>query len=149
MTISTERCREILKAARGSRVLVVGDMVVDEHIIGHSTRLSREAPVPVIEQRGHLFVPGGAANPAYNARSLGSDVSVCGLVGDDEMGGQATADFGRSRNPHGGSGPPSRRGQPASSSAYGRAARRSGTINRWPAWTCRIGNRCRSNRSKS
>ena len=88
MTISAERCREILGAARRSRVLVVGDMVVDEHIIGHSTRLSREAPVPVIEQRGHLFVPGGAANLAYNARSLGSDVSVGGLVGDDEMGGR-------------------------------------------------------------
>ncbi len=86
MTVSAERCREILEAAHGSRVLVLGDMVVDEHIIGHSTRLSREAPVPVIEQSGHLFVPGGAANPAYNARSLGSDVSVCGMVGDDDMG---------------------------------------------------------------
>ena len=86
MTISADRCREILAAAHGARVLVVGDMVLDEHIIGHSTRLSREAPVPVIEQRGHLFVPGGAANLAYNARSLGSDVSVCGLVGGDEMG---------------------------------------------------------------
>ncbi len=86
MTVSAERCREILESAGGSRVLVLGDMVVDEHIIGHSTRLSREAPVPVIEQSDHLFLPGGAANLAYNARSLGSDVSVCGLVGDDEMG---------------------------------------------------------------
>ena len=86
MPVTADRCRQILESARTSRVLVLGDMVVDEHIIGNSTRLSREAPVPVIEQSGHRYVPGGAANLAYNARSLGADVSVCGLVGEDDMG---------------------------------------------------------------
>mgnify|MGYP001170373461 CR=1 FL=1 len=86
MTLSEVRCLEILTSALGVRVLVLGDMVIDEHIIGRSSRLSREAPVPVIEQSNHLFMPGGAANLAYNAQSLGAEVSVCGLIGDDEMG---------------------------------------------------------------
>ena len=86
MTHKLDRAKQVLERVASVRLLVVGDMVVDEHIVGATTRLSREAPVPVIEQTGHLFVPGGAANPAYNARALGAEVSVCGLVGDDEMG---------------------------------------------------------------
>src|SRR3972149_11761041 len=86
MTHKLDRAKQVLERVASVRLLVVGDMVVDEHIVGATTRLSREAPVPVIEQTGHLFVPGGAANLAYNARALGAEVSVCGLVGDDEMG---------------------------------------------------------------
>lgn len=74
---------EILNRIRGRRVLVVGDMVVDEHRLGQATRLSREAPVSVIEQNEHLFMPGGGANLAYNLHSLGATVAVAGVVGDD------------------------------------------------------------------
>ncbi len=68
------------------RVLVVGDLVLDEYLIGRVSRLSREAPVPVLEQTHTRHVPGGAANPAVNIRSLGAQAVVTGLLGDDDAG---------------------------------------------------------------
>ncbi len=68
----------------GLRVLVVGDLVLDEYLIGQVSRLSREAPVPVLEQTRAEYVPGGAANPASNVQSLGSQAVVAGLLGEDE-----------------------------------------------------------------
>ena len=68
------------------RVLVVGDLVLDEYLIGRVSRLSREAPVPVLEQTHTRRVPGGAANPAVNIRSMGAQAVVAGLLGDDEAG---------------------------------------------------------------
>lgn len=79
---------EILDRIYGCRVLVVGDMVVDEHRLGQATRLSREAPVSVIEQNEHLFMPGGGANLAYNLHNLGATVAVAGIVGDDQSSSQ-------------------------------------------------------------
>jgi len=70
----------------GLRVLVVGDLVLDEYLIGQVSRLSREAPVPVLEQTRVEYVPGGAANPASNVQSLGSQAVLAGLVGNDEDG---------------------------------------------------------------
>jgi rfaE bifunctional protein kinase chain/domain len=77
---------QIIDAFAHQRVLVIGDMVADEYIIGAPTRISREAPIPVIAQREHFTVPGGALNPAVNARELGAEVHVLGLIGDDEPG---------------------------------------------------------------
>ncbi len=85
MALSESRAKEILGAFSSQRLLVVGDMAVDEHRIGSAIRISRESPVPVIEQSGHMFLPGGAANLAFNVRAFGADVSVAGLVGDDRM----------------------------------------------------------------
>jgi rfaE bifunctional protein kinase chain/domain len=67
-------------------VLVVGDMVADEYIRGAPARISREAPVLVLEQREHFTVPGGATNPGANARALGAEVYLAGLVGNDPPG---------------------------------------------------------------
>lgn len=91
MALTESRAEEILSAFDSKRVLVVGDMAVDEHRIGSATRISRESPVPVIEQSGHMFLPGGAANLAFNVRALGAYVSVAGLVGDDQMAGRLRA----------------------------------------------------------
>ena len=66
------------------RILVVGDLLLDEYLIGRVRRLSREAPVPVLEQTRRRYLPGGAANPAANIRSLGSQAVVVGLLGRDE-----------------------------------------------------------------
>src|SRR3954452_22502056 len=74
----------ILHGCAGKRVLVLGDMLVDEYIIGRPTRLSREAPIPVLEWTDRYFVPGGATNLARNCRALGAEVAVCGVIGDDE-----------------------------------------------------------------
>jgi rfaE bifunctional protein kinase chain/domain len=70
----------------GKKVLVVGDMVTDEYIIGSPAFISREAPVLVLAQREHFIVPGGATNPAVNARTLGAEVYLSGLVGNDPPG---------------------------------------------------------------
>jgi len=66
------------------RILVVGDLLLDEYLIGQVYRLSREAPVPVLEQTQTHYLPGGAANPAANILSLGSEAIVVGLLGQDE-----------------------------------------------------------------
>ena len=84
-TISFERAAEILERSAGKRAIVLGDMVIDEHIIGAARRLSREAPLPVIEQQERLLIPGGATNVATNLRGLGCDVAVAGVVGADAM----------------------------------------------------------------
>ena len=70
----------------GRRVLVLGDMLADEYIIGRPSRLSREAPIPVLEWVDRYIVPGGATNLARNCRALGAAVAVCGVLGDDEPG---------------------------------------------------------------
>lgn len=87
-TISSERAARIFTRAAGKRAIVLGDMLVDEHIIGAARRLSREAPLPVIEQQERLLVPGGATNVATNLDSLGCDTAVAGVVGADAMAEQ-------------------------------------------------------------
>lgn len=70
----------------GQRVVVVGDLCLDEYVMGVATRLSREAPVPVLELRQRLSVPGGAANPASNIVALGSQATAVGVIGADAAG---------------------------------------------------------------
>lgn len=73
------------------RLLVVGDLVLDEYLIGRVQRLSREAPVPVLEQTRARYVPGGAANPAVNIQSLGGRAVMAGVVGEDAAAAQLRA----------------------------------------------------------
>ncbi len=68
------------------RVLVVGDVVLDEYIFGVPTRLSREAPIPVLEFERRASIPGGAANPAHNIAALGATATLAAVVGDDAEG---------------------------------------------------------------
>jgi len=82
---------QIIARFAGKKVLVVGDMVADEYIVGTPTRISREAPVLVLEQREHFTVPGGATNPGVNARALGAEVYLTGLVGNDPPGARLRA----------------------------------------------------------
>ncbi len=65
------------------RVLVIGDLILDEYLTGKATRLSREAPVPVLEFESRRLIPGGAANPAANIVALGSTAIQGGVVGSD------------------------------------------------------------------
>lgn len=80
------RLGEMIAAFAGKRIVVLGDMIADEYVVGTAARLSRDAPIPVITQRERFTVPGGALNPAVNARALGAEVHVAGLIGDDECG---------------------------------------------------------------
>lgn len=81
----------LLKKIRGRRVLVIGDVMLDHYVHGDATRISPEAPVPVVNVMRDRFVAGGAANVALNLRSLGAESVLCGLFGNDSAG----ADLGK------------------------------------------------------
>ena len=76
-----KRLRQILDRAASKRILVVGDLMLDEFVWGKVGRISPEAPVPVVEVTGESFFPGGAANVARNLREFLDKVSVVGLIG--------------------------------------------------------------------
>jgi len=69
----------------GKRLLVVGDIMVDEYIWGSVSRISPEAPVPVVEVQTEELRLGGAANVAANVCSLGGEAILMGVVGDDAL----------------------------------------------------------------
>lgn len=77
-----------IDAFAGKRVLVIGDVMLDELVRGDVTRISPEAPVPVLAVSGRTSAAGGAANAAANVASLGGKVTLVGVVGDDEAGRQ-------------------------------------------------------------
>lgn len=76
----------VVRRFPGVRLLVVGDLMLDQFIWGRVTRISPEAPVPVVEVRGESFHLGGAANVAANIRALGGRAAIVGVVGADAHG---------------------------------------------------------------
>ena len=66
--------------------MVIGDVMLDEYITGKPTRMSREAPVPVLELESTRYIAGGSANPAANIVSLGSRAVQVGVIGEDDAG---------------------------------------------------------------
>jgi D-beta-D-heptose 7-phosphate kinase/D-beta-D-heptose 1-phosphate adenosyltransferase len=76
----------VVAALAGHRVLVIGDVMLDEYLNGDCSRLSPESPVPIVEVAGSRAVLGGAANTAANIRSLGGHASLVGCVGSDSAG---------------------------------------------------------------
>ena len=84
MSGTVKRVKNLLRAATKSRVLVVGDVMLDQFLWGRVNRISPEAPVPVVEFQSETYMPGGAANVARNLTALGADVGLYGLVGKDE-----------------------------------------------------------------
>ncbi len=81
-----ERFREIISCFAQKNILVVGDVMLDQYMWGRVSRISPEAPVPVVEVDKVSFTPGGAANVACNVASLGGRAYLVGVVGDDEEG---------------------------------------------------------------
>ncbi len=88
MAISTAKTRALLKKIAGLRLLVIGDVMLDHYIWGDATRISPEAPVPVVEISRDTYTPGGAANVALNCADLGAKAAIAGFIGDDEAGRQ-------------------------------------------------------------
>src|SRR5437868_654375 len=84
--IAGNSLQALIDSFAGKRVLVIGDMVADEYLIGRPTRIAREAPVLILELHEERTVPGGATNVAVNARTLGAEVFLTGVVGDDLPG---------------------------------------------------------------
>lgn len=83
---SQDRLLEIVGLFSQARILVVGDFILDEFIWGKVSRISPEAPVPVVNVNRESFVPGGALNVANNIRTLGGTVFPCGVLGRDLKG---------------------------------------------------------------
>jgi D-glycero-beta-D-manno-heptose-7-phosphate kinase len=92
--LSVSRARQILKAAAQTRVLVLGDVMLDQFIWGGVSRISPEAPVPVVEFERESFMPGGAANVARNLVALGVPVELFGAIGTDDAGRRLQALLG-------------------------------------------------------
>ncbi len=78
-----DRLKAWVPQLAGQRVLVLGDLILDEYLTGRATRMSREAPVPVLEFESRRVIPGGAGNPAANIAALGSQSVQLGVVGAD------------------------------------------------------------------
>lgn len=77
---------ELLRRFGALRAVVVGDLMLDEYLVGHATRISPEAPVMVVRQTDTRHVAGGAANVARNLAALGARTSVVGVAGEDAAG---------------------------------------------------------------
>lgn len=84
--LTKTRAAEILETLRGRNVVVLGDVMLDEFVWGDVTRISPEAPVPVVDVRRESVHLGGAANVLANLVALGARGSVVGVVGNDAAG---------------------------------------------------------------
>jgi rfaE bifunctional protein kinase chain/domain len=84
--VAQSRLAGFIERFADQRVLVLGDMVADEYLLGRPARISREAPILILHYRESFVRPGGATNTASNLSSLGAGTSVVGIIGDDEMG---------------------------------------------------------------
>ena len=84
--IGREEVEKLLARFAEQNILVVGDLMLDRYVAGTVSRISPEAPVPVVRVTGERALPGGAANVAVNIRSLGGGAQVAGMVGTDRAG---------------------------------------------------------------
>lgn len=91
-----QRYLELLEQFSSLRVAVIGDFLLDEYILGRTSRVSREAPIVIIDYEGRAYHPGGAANAAQNLGAFGATTRAVGVIGDDREG-EALADLLRAR----------------------------------------------------
>src|SRR5476651_966579 len=87
MTI-IDKVTSLQSANKKPSVLVIGDLMVDHYIWGSATRLSPEAPVPIVNVKNESTTLGGAGNVVQNLIALGAEVTVVGITGDDTAGNQ-------------------------------------------------------------
>jgi len=84
----TDRLTVLVNEFADKRILVIGDLMLDEYIWGKVSRVSPEAPVPVVDVARESYFPGGAANVARNVREFTPHIQALGRVGDDRYGCQ-------------------------------------------------------------
>ena len=84
--LTRDRVLQLIQRMRSSRVVVVGDIMLDRYLVGDTERLSPEAPVPVVTLRERHAALGGAANVAANVAAMGARCILVGAVGDDADG---------------------------------------------------------------
>src|SRR5664279_1300437 len=86
MPSGLDSAKEWIAGFAAKRILVIGDLMLDEFIWGKVSRISPEAPVPIVNVTGESYYPGGAANVARNIREFTPHVSLQGMVGNDAAG---------------------------------------------------------------
>jgi D-beta-D-heptose 7-phosphate kinase/D-beta-D-heptose 1-phosphate adenosyltransferase len=89
--VAIPRADALLARMAGRRIVVIGDVMIDEWIWGRVSRISPEAPVPVVAVHDHSFTLGGSGNVANNLRALGAQVALVAIVGDDGEGERVRA----------------------------------------------------------
>src|SRR6185503_7260833 len=92
--LSKQRAQELINAMRDRKIVVLGDVMLDEFVWGDVTRISPEAPVPVVDIRRESVHLGGAANVLANVIALGAGGCVVGVVGNDAAGARIKATLG-------------------------------------------------------
>ncbi len=93
--IAASSLKRYLSRFHRARLLVVGDLMLDHYIWGKVSRISPEAPVPVVNVTSESLLLGGAANVANNVLSLGGQVELCGVIGPDDAGRKFLHALGR------------------------------------------------------
>src|SRR5271155_480371 len=83
-----DKVKSIQASQKKPSVLVIGDLMIDHYIWGSATRLSPEAPVPIVNVKSESTTLGGAGNVVQNLVALGSNVAVAGVIGNDASGSQ-------------------------------------------------------------
>ncbi|WP_159349997.1 D-glycero-beta-D-manno-heptose-7-phosphate kinase [Roseomonas harenae] len=92
--MATADLSEAVRALKRASVLVVGDAMLDRYVYGHVSRISPEAPVPVLSVDREVAMPGGAGNVVRNLTALGAAVAFLSVVGDDQAGSDLTGLIG-------------------------------------------------------
>src|SRR5690242_1897179 len=95
----SDHLRKIVEAFPRLTITVLGDMVADEFVFGEISRVSREAPVLILQHRERMIIPGGGANAVSNLADLGVNVLPVGVVGNDEAGRLLLRSFRHKRIP--------------------------------------------------
>lgn len=87
MSSTVEKYKKVIKEKFSqAEIMVIGDLMVDEYVLGNVTRISPEAPIPILNYKQQKRIAGGASNVAFNMASLGSKVMVAGVLGNDDAG---------------------------------------------------------------
>ena len=84
--LKPERVKQIISGFANKKIVIIGDVMIDEYLSGNVSRISPEAPVPIVEISEETLRFGGAANVALNVRSLGCEPILIGLIGNDRLG---------------------------------------------------------------
>ena len=99
---SASSLRRHLQRFPHASVLVIGDLILDHYVWGRVSRISPEAPVPVVHVESESMRLGGAANVFNNILALGGKADLCGMIGSDEAGRLLLKELGCKRAGHGG-----------------------------------------------
>ncbi|MEK7762462.1 MAG: PfkB family carbohydrate kinase, partial [Nitrospirota bacterium] len=99
---SPQALRQYISRFPQASVLVIGDLILDHYIWGRVSRISPEAPVPVVHVDSESLRLGGAANVFNNILALGGKADLCGVIGSDESGRMLLKELGGTRSGRGG-----------------------------------------------